>query len=547
MAEKTALDGALPLPSQTSVKPTQRSFISTLFNRLIMLGAFVYFTMGLFGKVDFFTEPTLSASESQWAKCPVQPRPLHPKLSWNMTVDEKTRSIDLFSQSVQIPTESFDDNGEPGDDPRWDTFIDFQGWLKRTFPLAWVIFWMSHYDVVPAPSSTFDRWTHPPFSGFNDGTYIWGRGAADDKTLLVAQWEAITHLLEAGFSPRRTLIFSHGFDEEEVFARRGQGQIAPFLEKRYGKDSLLMVIDEGSGSDDDFYGASFAVPGMGEKGYMDMTITVGTAGGHSSVPPAHSGIGIMSRVVSALEDHPFEPKLTPGSPLLTSLMCASKYSPSFPKSYSKLLSGGPRSWNRLAKIIGRRSRYDLATLGTTIAVDVIQGGVKINALPEVVTASVNFRIDYSESVQSTQTHVENLVSKIAKKFDLGFSGFGQDDKAHKSGKYISLELMGLPLEPAPRTPMDGGVWELFAGTVKAAIPGPEGQERIVTPFASTGNTDCKMYYGLTKNVYRFMGATANSGFFAHTVDERATIEAHLAIVQWVHAIIQNADEYTGEE
>ncbi len=46
---------------------------------------------------------------------------------------------------------------------------------------------MSHYDVVPAPESTFDRWTHGAFSGYNDGKMIWGRGAADDKTLLVAQ------------------------------------------------------------------------------------------------------------------------------------------------------------------------------------------------------------------------------------------------------------------------------------------------------------------------------------------------------------------------
>lgn len=48
---------------------------------------------------------------------------------------------------------------------------------------------MSHYDVVPAPANTFDRWTHPPFSGHNDGEFIWGRGAGDDKTLLVAQCE----------------------------------------------------------------------------------------------------------------------------------------------------------------------------------------------------------------------------------------------------------------------------------------------------------------------------------------------------------------------
>jgi acetylornithine deacetylase/succinyl-diaminopimelate desuccinylase-like protein len=108
---------------------------------------------------------------------------------------------------------------------------------------------MSHYDVVPAPDNTLSQWTHPPFSGHNDGTSIWGRGAQDDKTLLVGQWEAVTHLLEGGWSPRRTLILSHGFDEEEVFARRGQGHIAPVLEKRYPK-GVLMVVDEGGGNDE---------------------------------------------------------------------------------------------------------------------------------------------------------------------------------------------------------------------------------------------------------------------------------------------------------
>ena len=60
--------------------------------------------------------------------------------------------------------------------------------------------------------------------------------------------------MEGGFTPRRTIILSHGFDEEEVFARRGQGKIAPFLEERYGKDGLLMVIDEGSGATDNVRG-----------------------------------------------------------------------------------------------------------------------------------------------------------------------------------------------------------------------------------------------------------------------------------------------------
>jgi Gly-Xaa carboxypeptidase len=48
---------------------------------------------------------------------------------------------------------------------------------------------------------------------------------------------------------------------------------------------------------------------MGEKGYLDLSIAVATAGGHSSVPPTHTGIGIMSAILAELESNPFETKV----------------------------------------------------------------------------------------------------------------------------------------------------------------------------------------------------------------------------------------------
>ena len=38
----------------------------------------------------------------------------------------------------RIPTQSYDDNGEPGEDERWAPFYDFQKWLRDSFPLAYV-------------------------------------------------------------------------------------------------------------------------------------------------------------------------------------------------------------------------------------------------------------------------------------------------------------------------------------------------------------------------------------------------------------------------
>jgi Gly-Xaa carboxypeptidase len=48
-------------------------------------------------------------------------------------------------------------------------------------------------------------------------------------------------------------------------------------------------------------------------GYFDVRIIVETSGGHSSVPPDHTGIGILSQVISAIEAAPYEPELTPAN------------------------------------------------------------------------------------------------------------------------------------------------------------------------------------------------------------------------------------------
>lgn len=137
---------------------------------------------------------------------------------------------------------------------------------------------------------------------------------------------------------------------------------------------------------------------------------------------------------------------------------------------SLLKSEGPRKWPKSAKKLARTSNFERAMLGTTTAVDVINGGVKINALPEVVTSLVNFRIDFDESVEFAKAHVEGLLKKVGKHHGLAFDGF--DAQGNSTGMGISVKLVGEALEPAPRTPAFGPVWELFAGTVKLVTPSP---------------------------------------------------------------------------
>ena len=99
----------------------------------------------------------------------------------------------------------------------------------------------------------------------------------------------------------------------------------------------------------------------------------------------------MSKILSALEDHPFAPELSPQGPYLKYLQCMSDHAASVPHDLKKAVKN-PSTWPKLAKHLAASDRGLNSFLATTQAIDIVNGGIKINALPEVVTAQVNYRI-----------------------------------------------------------------------------------------------------------------------------------------------------------
>ena len=46
------------------------------------------------------------------------------------------KSLKKLQGAINVPTESFDDMGKVGEDPRWDIFADFHAYLREAFPLV---------------------------------------------------------------------------------------------------------------------------------------------------------------------------------------------------------------------------------------------------------------------------------------------------------------------------------------------------------------------------------------------------------------------------
>lgn len=69
---------------------------------------------------------------------------------------------------------------------------------------------IGHLDVVPATGD----WQKPPYSGFMDSEFIYGRGTTDDKGPIVACLFAMKALRDSGYIPAKKIRLILGLDEE---------------------------------------------------------------------------------------------------------------------------------------------------------------------------------------------------------------------------------------------------------------------------------------------------------------------------------------------
>jgi carboxypeptidase PM20D1 len=367
---------------------------------------------------------------------------------------------------------------------------------------------LSHQDVVPVEPGTEKEWTHPAFSGFLDDAWVWGRGSLDDKVGVLGLLEATETLLNLGFQPDRTIYFAFGHDEE-VGGRQGAAEIAKVLARRGVRPAF--VLDEGG------LIAVDAVPGLkrpvalvgtAEKGYLSVELVARSEGGHSSMPPPHSAIGLLAAAVEKLEDHPLPARIEGATR----------------RSYQYLapeMPFGPRMalanlW-LFSPLLERQAAADPAAnarIRTTTAATIFQSGVKENVLPHEARAVVNFRILPGDTIQGVLRHVRDTV--------------GPGIRVSATGDANS--------EPSPEADVRAPEFSMVQRTLAQTFP-----DALVSPNLLSGGTDTKRYLSLTRNVYRFVPMRLKPEDLKriHGTNERLGIANYGEIVRFYAQLIRN--------
>ncbi|QRV91200.1 Gly-Xaa carboxypeptidase [Ceratobasidium sp. AG-Ba] len=495
--------------------------------------------------------------------------------------------------AVRIPTESYDGMGPPGQDPRWDVFYNLSSHLLETYPRVhatltqtrinthallyqWPgsdpslkpILLTAHQDVVPVDPNTAKSWIRPPFSGYYDGEWVWGRGSVDDKMGVVGIMLTLEKLIDKGFKPRRGILIGFGVDEE-TSGRYGAHGIAQYIEEHYGKNSVAALIDEGEGIQT-FGDVGIATVETAEKGYFDLRVEVSTPGGHSSVPPEHTSIGILASLLAEIESTPYPFDLPRSSPIYSLLQCFAAHLPDLPSSFRDAVlasvcpPGASRSEQRqcekaLKKVeqqvfetqseFNNGSESAAATyrslLRTTQAIDVINGGVKSNALPELASAVVNHRIRTDSSVSELKKAITAKLLPLAQKYNLTLNSFASDRNitAGTFGTLVLSDSWGTAREPAPVTPSEGdeaAAYRLLSGVIRMT----RGDKKtVVSPSIPTGGTDTKFYWDVTPNIFRYTHVLDKDVYNgAHTINEAIRASGFVQIIQFFKNFILTADD-----
>lgn len=352
---------------------------------------------------------------------------------------------------------------------------------------------MAHQDVVPADPETLDLWEHAPFDGDIADGFVWGRGSLDIKNQLITIMEAVEALLKKGFQPERTVCMAFGHDEE-IGGSRGAAYVARHLEENGVR--LAAVIDEGMSV---MQGAlpgveiPVALIGTGEKGYLTLKFSVELEAGHASTPPKQTAIGVLSNALARLEDNPMPGHPERMKPLMESVGIAAPFVNRMAFANLWLFRG---VLNKMLSKVGTTS----ASIRTTTAVTMINGGVKDNILPRSARASVNFRLLPGDTIADVCDHVRKVIDDDRVKFEA---------------------VQGAAWEASPVSPTDTEFFKELEETthqVFGAVP--------VAPFMMLGGTDSRNYVGISDNVFRFSPVLLQNEDIrrVHGLNERISFE-----------------------
>ena len=319
-----------------------------------------------------------------------------------------------------------------------------------------------HTDVVPADRA---GWTVDPFGAVEKDGLLYGRGAADIKSMCGAQFVVMRELKRSGVRLKRDVIFLAQADEESGEPDRH----AVWLTARHW--DLLdaeYAVNEG--------GFSLWKDGAigrldlqcAEKRYVDLKLLARGTPGHASIPNADNPVHALARAVARLSA--WTPPFEPSELAVGTVRAQAGVEPL--KTAAAGLTG--KDAKAAAARVAKLSPELGALLRDTCAATVLKAGYKSNVVPGEAEAAVNCRLLPGRDLNVFLDELRAVLAEPS----------------------VSVKYLGPPLDAIPAMPFDGPFVEALKAAAAEAAPGAP-----VTPFLSPWSTDAEVFRSRGVKVY----------------------------------------------
>jgi len=362
---------------------------------------------------------------------------------------------------------------------------------------------LGHIDVVGAQK---EKWSVDPFGAVVKQGYLYGRGAIDDKGMVIANLAVLVALKRGGVRLDRDVIFLAEGDEEQS----GEFGIDFVINKHWDKIAAGFAINEGGRVTLKDGKVLYVAIQASEKLPVNVTVIATGPSGHGSLPRKDNALVHLAAAVAKLGV--YEAPAKPTTVVRRYFEQLAKVEDAETAKWMRALET-PERMEHAARVLSEASAVWSSMLRNSVAPTMLSAGIRSNVVPSEARANLNIRLLPGESIEPLVEQFKKLVNDPQVRF--------QVEPALRPS--------------APPSSIETDLYRTIERVSPTVFPGA-----VVLPFLSPGATDSAQLRLRRVEAYGLLPfpLTEEDERRMHADDERIPLEAFRKGIAYLYRVVE---------
>ena len=362
---------------------------------------------------------------------------------------------------------------------------------------------LGHLDVVGVQK---EKWSVDPFGGVSKDGYLYGRGAIDDKGIVIANLAVLVELKRADVRLSRDVILLAEGDEEQG----GEYGIEFAINKYWDKIAAGFALNEGGAVRVKDGKVQYVGVQASEKVPLNITVVATGPSGHGSRPRRDNPIVHLAAAVAKIGNY-----VAPARPNVVVRryfeQLAKVEDPETAKWMRALET--PERMEHAARVLSEASPVWNSMLRNSVAPTMLRAGIRANVVPSEARANLNVRLLPGEAIEPLVEELKKLVSDPQVRFE--------------------VEASLRP--PAPPSSIETELYQTIERVGPTVFPGA-----VVLPYMETGATDSAQLRMRRVEAYGLLPfpLTEADELRMHADDERIPLDSFRKGVEFLYRVVE---------